>query len=178
MYLRSHKTFGRHRNPSSPNNEICSPRPTPGDFRLAITRPNTLLALLFKKPNSSLPLSNLHISTLEYHIRYATHACKIDLQTDPLPDMTSQPPKNCERAFRNMIRNFINGLWKGQLYNAARTHAGQPPGRKASYIQVAHDDLQRLDLFKPAQSLRTPEPAPNSLTSKPSHQLHPYQPPS
>jgi len=96
--------------------------------------------------------SNLHTSTLDYHIRYATHAFKIDLHTDPLPDMTSQPPKSRERALRNMIRKIV----KGQLYNAARTHAGQPPGRKASYIQIAHDDLQRLDLFKPAQFLCIP----------------------
>ena len=100
--------------------------------------------------------SNLHTSTLDYHIRYATHAFKIDLHTDPLPDMTSQPPKNHERVFRNMMRKNMSDLWKGQLYNAARTHAGQPPGRKASYIQIAHDDLQRLDLFKQAQFLRIP----------------------
>jgi len=68
--------------------------------------------------------------------------------------MPSQPPKNCERAFRNMIRKFVSDLWKGHLYNAARTRAVQPPGRKASYIQIANDDLQRLDLFKPAQFLR------------------------
>jgi len=54
------------------------------------------------------------------------------------------------------MRKFISDLWKGQLYNAARTHAGQPPGRKASYIQIAHNDLQRLDLFKPVQFLRIP----------------------
>jgi len=126
-------------------------------FRLTITRSDTLPALLFQKLNSSLPLSNLHTLTLDYHIRYATHALKIDLQTDPLPDMTLQPPKNRERAFRNMMRNIIiSDLRKGQLHNAARTHAGQPPGRKASYIQIAHDDLQRLDLFKPAQFLRIP----------------------
>jgi len=94
-------------------------------FRLTITRP----APLFDKLNSSLPLSNLHTSTLDYHIRYATHTFKIDLQTDPLPDMTSQPPKNRERTFR-IMRKFISDLWKGQLYNAARTHAGQPPGRR------------------------------------------------
>ena len=70
--------------------------------------------------------------------------------------MTLQPPKNRERAFRNMMRKTISTLWKGQLYNAARTHAGQPPGRKASYIRIAHDDLQRLDLLKPAQFLRIP----------------------
>jgi len=68
--------------------------------------------------------------------------------------MISQLPQNCERAFRNMMRKIISDLWKGQLYNAARTHAGEPPGRKASYIQIANDNLQRLDIFKPAQFLR------------------------
>jgi len=125
-------------------------------FRLTITRPDTLPALLFTKPNSSLPLPNLHTSILYYHVRYATHAFKVDLQTDSLPDMTSQPTKNHERAFRNMTRKTISTLWRGQLYNAARTHAGQSPGRKASYIRIAHDDVQRLDLFKPAQFLRIP----------------------
>jgi len=114
-------------------------------FRLTITRPDTLPALLFTKPNSSLPLPNLHTSILYYHVRYATHAFKVDLQTDSLPDMTSQPTKNHERAFRNMTRKTISTLWRGQLYNAARTHAGQSPGRKASYIRIAHDDLQRLE---------------------------------
>jgi len=121
-------------------------------FRLTITRPATLPVLLFNKLNSSLPLSNLHTSTLDYHRQHATHAFKIDLQTDPLPDKTSQPPKNCERVFRNMMRKFINDLWKGQLYNAVRKHAGQVHGRKASYIQIDLDDLQRLDLFKPQTS--------------------------
>ena len=37
-------------------------------FRLTITRPDTLPALLFNKLNSSLPLFNLHTSTLDYHI--------------------------------------------------------------------------------------------------------------
>ena len=103
-------------------------------FRLTITRPDTLPALLFQKLNSSLPLPNLHTSTLDYYIQYATHAFKVDLQTDPLPDMTLQPTKNRERAFRNMMRKTISTLWRGQLYNAARTHAVQSPGRKASYI--------------------------------------------
>jgi len=91
---------------------------------------DTLPALLFKKLNSSLPLPNLHVTTLDYHIRYATQAFKVDLQTDPLPDMTAQPPKNRERAFRNMMRKTISTLWKGQLYNSTRSHLGQPPGRK------------------------------------------------
>jgi len=123
-------------------------------FRLTITRPDTLPALLFKRLNSSLPLPNLHTSILDYHIRYATHAFKVDLQTGPLPDMTLQPTTNRERAFRNMMRKTIGTLWRGQLYNDARTHALQSPGRKASYIRIAHADLQCLDLFKPAQFLR------------------------
>jgi len=125
-------------------------------FRLTITRPNTLPALLFKKLKLSLPLPNLHTSTLDYHIQYATHAFMVDLQTDPLPYMSSQPTKNRERAFRNMKRKRISTLWRGELYNAAGTHVGQSPGRKAFYIRIAHDDLQRLDLFKPAQFLRIP----------------------
>jgi len=48
-------------------------------FRLTITRPDTVPALVFNKLTSSLPLSNLHTSTLDHHIRYATHAFKIDL---------------------------------------------------------------------------------------------------
>jgi len=89
-------------------------------------------------------------------MQYATHAFKIDLQTEPLPHMSSQPSKNRERAFRNMMRKIISDLWKGQLHNAAHTPFGQPFGRKASYIHIARDDLQRLDLIKPAQFLRTP----------------------
>jgi len=68
--------------------------------------------------------------------------------------MTSQPPKNLARAFRDMTRKIIGDLWKGQLHNAARLSAGQPIGRKISYIQIVRKDPQRLDLFKLAQYLR------------------------
>jgi len=51
-------------------------------------------------------------------------------------------------------------VWKGQLHNAAHTPSGQPLGEKALYIHIARDDLQRLDLFKPALFFRTP---PNPL---------------
>jgi len=83
-----------------------------------------------------------------------SNAFKIDLQTDPPSSHGLRPTKNRESAFRNMMRKFISDLWKGQLYNAARTHAGQ--GRKTPYIQIAKDDLQRLNFFKfkPAQFLR------------------------
>ena len=77
------------------------------------------------------------------------------MQTDPLPDMTLQSTKNRERV-RNMMRKTINTLWRGQLYNDARTHALQSPGRATSYIRIAHTDLQRLELFKPVQFLRIP----------------------
>jgi len=70
--------------------------------------------------------------------------------------MASQSTKNRERAFRNMMRKTINTLWRGQLYNDGVAHALQSPGRKASYVRIAHTDLQRLDLFKPAQFLRIP----------------------
>jgi len=56
--------------------------------------------------------------------------------------MASQTPKNPERAFKNIMRKIISDLWKGQLYNAAHAHDGQPLGRKASYISIASDDLQ------------------------------------
>ena len=42
--------------------------------------------------------------------------------------MASQPTKNRERAFRNMIRKTISTLWRGQLYNNGRTHALEFPG--------------------------------------------------
>jgi len=70
--------------------------------------------------------------------------------------MASRPTKNRERAFRNMMRKIISDLWKGQLHNAAQTPSEQPLGRKSSYIHIARDNLQRLDLFKPAQFLHTP----------------------
>ena len=124
-------------------------------FRLTITRPDTLPALLFTKLNTLSSLPNLHTTTFDSHIQYTTHAFKVDLQTDSLTHVASHPPQNRERAFRNMTRKIISHLWKGQLYNAAFIPAGQPTGRKVSYIQIARQDLQRLDLFKPAQFLRT-----------------------
>jgi len=48
--------------------------------------------------------------------------------------------------------------WYGRhLYGPlTHSHAGQPLGRKTSYIQIAREDLQGLDFFKPAQFLCTP----------------------
>jgi len=54
------------------------------------------------------------------------------------------------------MRKIISDMWKGQLHNAAYTPSGQPLGGKASYIHITRDDLQRIDLFKPAQFLRIP----------------------
>jgi len=42
------------------------------------------------------------------------------------------------------------------LHNPAHTPSGQPLGRKALYIHIARDDLQRLNLCKQAQFLSTP----------------------
>ena len=103
-------------------------------FRLTITRPDTLPALLFKKLNSFLPLPNLFTPTLGYHIRYATHAFKVDLQADVLPEMISQPTKNHDVLFETWGEKLLAPLWRGKLYNAARTHAGQSPVRKVSYL--------------------------------------------
>jgi len=89
-------------------------------FQHSITISETLSELLFKRHNSSLPLSNLHTLTLDYHIRYATQTLKIDLQTSPLPHMASQPPKNREIAFRNMSTNRQNG--RGRREPAAISH--------------------------------------------------------
>ena len=147
-------------------------------LRLTISRPNTLAALLFDKLNSSLPFSNLHTSTLDYHIRYATHAFKVDLHTDPLPDMTSQNPTNRERAFRKMMRKIIGDHWKGQLYNTVCTHAGQPPGEKFfihSNCPRRHATLRSFQI-SPVFMYPPPQPAPTSSTSNSSHQLHPYPP--
>jgi len=116
-------------------------------FRLTIIRPDTLPALHFKKLNSSLPLSNLHNSTLDYQMRYATHAFKIDLPNDPLPHMASQPLKHRERALRNMIRKFISNLWKGQLHNATRTHAGQSHGKLVDNFSPESDVTSLQDPF-------------------------------
>jgi len=69
--------------------------------------------------------------------------------------MTSQPAKTRERAFQNMMRKIISDLWKEQLCNVACIPARQPFGRKISYIQIAREDIQRLDLFNPPQYLRT-----------------------
>ena len=110
-------------------------------FSLTITRLDTRPALIFQKLNTSFPLLNLHPTPLDCHMRYATHAFRMDLQTDTLSHMTSQPFANHERAFRNMIRKSISDLWKGQVYNAARIPAGQPTGRKAWYIHIAREDL-------------------------------------
>jgi len=104
-------------------------------FRFTITRPDTLPALLLKKLSLSLPLSNLHTSTLDYHIQYATHAFKIDLQTDPLPEMTSQPPKNRERAFRNMMRKLSAIFGKGNSTTLLAHMQDNPLGEKLHTIK-------------------------------------------
>jgi len=58
------------------------------------------------------------------------------------------------------MRKIISDLWKGQLYNAAHIPAGQPTGKKASYIYIVVEDIQHLDLFKGG-----PEPLENEINN-------------
>jgi len=62
-----------------------------------------------------------------------------------------------ERAYRNILRTTISTLWRMELLNLAPLHLPHNNCRKASYIHIARDDLQRRDLFKPAQYLRSQE---------------------
>jgi len=119
-------------------------------FRLTKTQSDTLPATLFKTFNKSLALSNLHPSTLDYHIWNSLHQLHIDPLVDPLPHMVTLPHKSRERAYRNLLCTTISTLWRMDLLNQAPLHL---PHTKASYIHIAHDDLQRRDLFKPAQYL-------------------------
>jgi len=125
-------------------------------FRLTKSRPDTLHATLFKTFNKSLALSNLHPSTLDYHIWNSLHQLRIDPLVDPLSHMATLPHKSRERAYRNILRTTISTLWRMELLNHAPLHLPHTNCRKASYaIHIARDDLQRCDLFKPVQYLRT-----------------------
>ena len=124
-------------------------------FRLTKTRPDTLPATLFKTFNKSLALSNLHPSTLDYHTRHSLHQLHIDPLAEPLPHMVTLPHKSSERAYRNILRTTIKTLWQMDLFNQAHLHLPHTNCRDASYIHIARDDLQRRDLFKPAQYLRS-----------------------
>ena len=149
-----HAALLADRNPPSPINKIRLYRPTSFSAHHNQARYSSCTSL--QKLNTPIIFCNLHTTTLDSHMRYTTHAFKMDLQTDPLPHMASQPSKNRERAFRNMMKTIVSDLWKGQLHNAAHIPSGQPLGRKASYVHIARDDLQRFDLLKPAQFLRAP----------------------
>jgi len=118
---------------------------------------DTLPATLFRTFNKSLALSNLHPSTLDYHIRNSLHQLHIDPRVDPLPHMATLLHKleNRERAYRNILRTTISTLWRLELLNNAPLHLPHMNCRKASNIHIARDDLQRRYLFKPAQYLRS-----------------------
>jgi len=122
-------------------------------FRLTKTQHDTLPATLFTTFNMSLALSNLHHSTLDYHIRNSLHQLHIDPLVDPLPHMVTLPHESRKRAYRNIPRTTISTLWRMDLLNQAPLHLPHNNCRKASYIHIARDDLQRRDLFKPAQYL-------------------------
>jgi len=64
------------------------------------------------------------------------------------------PHKCRERAYLNILRTTISTLGRMDILNQAPLHLPHINCRKASYIHIARDDLQRRDLFKPAQYLR------------------------
>jgi len=125
-------------------------------FRLTKTRPDTLPATVFKTFNKPLALSNLHPSTLDYYIRNSLHQLHIDPLADPLPHMATLSHKSLrvEHAYRNILRTTISTLRIEHL-NHAPLHLPHTNCTKASYIYIAREDLQRRDLFKPAQYLCT-----------------------
>jgi len=124
-------------------------------FRLTKTHSDTLPATLFKTFNKPLALNNLHLSTLDYHIRNSLHQLHIDPLVDTLPHMITLPQKCRESVYRNILRTTISTLWRMELFNLAPLHLPHNNCRKASYIHIARDDLHRRDLFKPAQYLRS-----------------------
>jgi len=71
---------------------------------LSKTQPDTLPATLFKTFNTSLALSNLHPSTLDYHIWNSLHQLQIDPLVDPLPHMFTLTHNSRKRAYRNILR--------------------------------------------------------------------------
>jgi len=56
---------------------------------------------------------------------------------------------------RKKLRTTITTLWRMELLNLAPLHLPHNNCSKVSYIHIARDDLQRRDLFKPAQYLRS-----------------------
>jgi len=124
-------------------------------FQLTKTRPDTLPASLFKPFNKSLALSYLLHSTLDYHIQISLHQLHIDPLVDPLQHTTTLLHKSQERAYRNILRTTISSLWQMEILNHAPLYLPHINSRKASYIHIARDDLQRRDHFKPAQYLRS-----------------------
>ena len=124
-------------------------------FCLTKTRSDTLPAILCKTFNQFLALSNLHPSTLDYHIWNSLHQLHVDPVTDPLPHMATLPHKSRERASRNVLRTTISTLWRMELLNQCPLNLSHTNSRRTSYIHIARYDLQRSDLFKPAQYLLT-----------------------
>ena len=57
------------------------------------------------------------------------------------------------RTCRNILRTTISTLWRIDFLNKDPLHLPHTNCRKAAYIHIARDDLQRRDPFKPAQYL-------------------------
>ena len=153
-------------------------------FRLTKTQPDTLPATLFKTFNKSLAFSNLHPSALEYHIWNSLHQFHPLVDPLPhmvtLPHKsceraycniwgarlrralarrrrapTGSDHSHEDAANSSAPRTTISTVWRMDLLNQAPMHLPHINCRKASYLHIARDDLQRRDLFKPAKFLRS-----------------------
>ena len=91
-------------------------------FRLTKSRPDTLHATLFNTFNKSLALSNLHPSSLDYHIWNSLHQLRIDPLVDPLSHMATLPHKSRERAYRDILRTTISATYYALLLAQHTTH--------------------------------------------------------
>jgi len=69
--------------------------------------------------------------------------------------MVILPPKSRERAYHDILCTTISTFWRMDLLNHVPLHLPHSNCRKASYFHIARDDLQRRDLFTPAQYLRS-----------------------
>ena len=79
-------------------------------FRLSKTHNLTIPGLLFSRSTSPTFLRFLHPKSLEFAICDSLRQLKILPTTDPLPHMIHLPPKNREKAYRNLMRRTISDI--------------------------------------------------------------------
>ena len=116
-------------------------------FRIIKTIPHTIPGALYELRSDLISILHLHPESLDHHIQHTLQQLKIDPTQDPLPYMNPLPPKNREKAYRNMMRRNVSHIWRLQLYNSTLWYPGYPIGRLGSYVNVAREDLRRTNLF-------------------------------